>query len=381
MSRLCKKLITLFLICTMAITFTGCVNTSGPNYITPIQDTSIFSGRYFYEQLSDTDKRLYEEIYQGLYEHSKNFTVHCADGDDSNRVFYCILMDFPEMFWPDGNIVSTAYNNSYTTIEAQYNCTKSEREQKALQIEQAVSAALSDAASLTSDYDKIKFVYEYVVNTVDYVAGAPDNQNLYSALVNKQSVCAGYAKATQYLLSRMGIECIYVLGQATNSQTTDAHAWNIVKCNGQYYHVDSTWADPLFAGNRDDKVKDEMVYDYLCCSDTTLSQTHVKDSAYTYPACVSDDLNYYRMNQMFYSSANASELRSAMYRSIDAKEASITFKFADSTTYTQARNTIVNTLLNDAIQYLGRKYGIQQVKCYYSEDAKLNKFIVYWDYQ
>ena len=38
---------------------------------------------------------------------------------------------------------------------------------------------------------KIRYVYEYLVNTVDYDENAPDNQNIYSALVGKSSVCAG----------------------------------------------------------------------------------------------------------------------------------------------------------------------------------------------
>ena len=59
-----------------------------------------------------------------------------------------------------------------------------------------------------------KYIYEYLVNNVQYVEEAPDNQNIYSALVGKATVCAGYAKANQYLLNRMGIYCTYVIGTA-----------------------------------------------------------------------------------------------------------------------------------------------------------------------
>ena len=56
--------------------------------------------------------------------------------------------------------------------------------------------------------------------------GAPDNQNIYSALVGKRTVCAGYARSAQYLLQKMGMECIYVTGTCANGE---AHAWNQVK--------------------------------------------------------------------------------------------------------------------------------------------------------
>jgi len=215
---------------------------------------------------------------------------------------------------------------------------------------------------------------------VEYVKDASDNQNMYSALVNKASVCAGYAKATQYLLQQMNIYCIYVLGEATTDTQTDAHAWNIVKCNGQYYCVDTTWGDPLFM-NEDEQRKEDVVYDYLCCSDKTIAVTHVPDSQYTYPACESEDLEYYRLNDMYYSSVDRNVLKRKMFQAIDAKEEYTVMKFSDAGVYNQAKDLLVGTLLGDATQYLGRKYGIGKVICFYSEDEKLNKFIIYWNYE
>ena len=59
----------------------------------------------------------------------------------------------------------------------------------------------------------------------------------------RQSVCAGYSKATQYLLEQLGVFCTYVTGKTTEGGN---HAWNLVKCNGDYYYVDTTWGDPVF---------------------------------------------------------------------------------------------------------------------------------------
>lgn len=60
----------------------------------------------------------------------------------------------------------------------------------------------------------------------------------YDLLVNGTAVCSGYTSAYQDLLQRAGIECRYVISEQMD------HAWNIVKIDGQWYHVDLTWDDP-----------------------------------------------------------------------------------------------------------------------------------------
>jgi hypothetical protein len=375
-----KKAVALGLAVVLSVLCTGCLSFLGPDFIEVTATEETFENRYYYACLNEEEQLMYKEIYQGLNEQLDKFYIHCEDGDESNRVFYMVLMDFPELFWPDGNVVSTAYNESYTSVEAEYNCTIEEKQRKQAEIERAVGEIQAQIPENYGEYEKIKFVYEYLVHTVDYVEDAPDNQNMYSALVNRQSVCAGYAKATQYLLNHMDIFCTYVIGEATTDGKTDAHAWNIVQCDGKYYYVDTTWADPLFMQS-DVEVKEEMVYDYLCCSESTIANTHKADDQYEYPVCDSEDLNYYRLNGMYYESANKKELRNVLYRSIDAKAEHTIFKFANKEVYNTAKDLLVNSLLSDATSYLGRKYRIYEVVCYYGEDVKLNKFIVYWNYQ
>lgn len=53
-------------------------------------------------------------------------------------------------------------------------------------------------------------------------------------------VCAGYARAFQYLCSLGGIECHYVTGYVSDGEN---HAWNIVVIDGENYFVDLTACD------------------------------------------------------------------------------------------------------------------------------------------
>ena len=58
--------------------------------------------------------------------------------------------------------------------------------------------------------------------------------------------------------------------------TGEAHAWNLVKCDGEYYYVDTTWGDPVFLQEENalETIGNEITYDYLCCSDDELLKTH-----------------------------------------------------------------------------------------------------------
>lgn len=103
-------------------------------------------------------------------------------------------------------------------------------EQLSLQ-EEVINDAI-DAFSGT-DYDKIYAAHEYLRSRSSYNDnGSYMVQTAYGALVNKEAVCEGYAKAYKILLNAMGIECDVVI----NAE----HAWNVVQLEGKWYLVDVT---------------------------------------------------------------------------------------------------------------------------------------------
>lgn len=69
------------------------------------------------------------------------------------------------------------------------------------------------------------------------------------------------------------------------------HGWNIVTIDGERYHLDVTWNDPI-----PDQVG-RLRYQYFNLSDEAMTADHVWDTG-GYPSCSSDRFNYLRsLNQ------------------------------------------------------------------------------------
>lgn len=356
--------------------------------------------KYYYQQLLAEQRQVYQEILEGVRNHTEEIYVHDADADETNQIFQKLMKDQPDIFWCDGTATATTHKGteSYTVLKPKYFYTIEESQTMQAEITQAAEKWLADLDSNADDYHKILYVYEKIVDEVDYDENAPDNQNIYSVFVNQKSVCAGYSKATQYLLERLGVFCTYVTGKTTDG---GSHAWNLVKCNDDYYYVDTTWGDPVFqqeegedtsqnADQNTDQNSDQdaeasgnktnISYDYMCCDDTQLFQTHILEKDTQMPECSKMDCNYYVINGMYYTQYDAEQALGAMNQTIWSKKSATTFKFSDNAVYQQAHDDIFQKELAKAAQNLADYYGLSQVKYQYIDDPRLHKIVIFWQY-
>ena len=93
----------------------------------------------------------------------------------------------------------------------------------------------------TTDYQKVKTIYDYVCNNVTYAKDITKNKvyTSWSALFNGEAVCQGYAQLMYRMLKEVGISCRVIPGYGTD--TSVKHGWNIVKIGDYYYNLDATW--------------------------------------------------------------------------------------------------------------------------------------------
>lgn len=226
----------------------------------------------YYNMLDDTGKRVYRQIYANANEVYPAFMpVDYVTSAQLRNIFAAVYNDHPELFW-----LETAYSCKYirsgqcVEIDLQFNRTAQELNSARTAFNEQAGGIIAEAQKFSDNYTKEKYVHDQLLERISYNARAEMNQSAYSALVNGQTVCAGYARAFQYILQQLGIPCYYCTGYAGES-----HAWNIVQLSDGFYNVDTTW-DDSDGGN----------YDYFNKTDEDYSNSHLRQELSVYlPPC------------------------------------------------------------------------------------------------
>ena len=187
-----------------------------------------------------------------------------------------VINSHPEII----GIAGTSYyyspsTNLVTKIVITYTSNAREEQQK---LDAAINELNSrvDISGMT-DEEIVLAYHEYLTSTVAYAyaaylqgsLGGAHEYDMYGALVNHSSVCQGYAETMFYLLKKAGLSCAIASSQNIN------HAWNIVKVDGKWYHVDATWDDPVW------DMPGRANHDYFLVSFDTMNKNtlvnHTKD--------------------------------------------------------------------------------------------------------
>lgn len=150
---------------------------------------------------------------------------------------------------------------NYTfTLKITYRETK---EQTEYVMKQAKAIVSSITQVGMDDHEKVKAIHDYVVKHISYDTSYKA-YTAYEALVNRSAVCQGYALLTYQLLKEAGIENHFVTGTGDGQP----HAWNLVKIENKWYHLDTTFDDPL------PDEQGRVTYSYFNLSDEQIARNH-----------------------------------------------------------------------------------------------------------
>lgn len=334
---------------------------------------------YAYAHLDGEDQTVYLELLTILTSYEEDVRIMSMNPDQVDLAYQAILMDHPELFYINGYTITEHTIDGQTefyTFSGRYTYTREERDEKQQQVDAAAAQILSGIPEGASAYEKEKYIYDYIVLHTDYNEDAPDNQNILSVLLNGESVCQGYAFATQYLLEQVGIPCTTVTGDAKNPEgVLVSHAWNFVQLDGEYYYVDTTWGDPVTGMDSEalHRMGDVYVnYDYLNLTTAQISVDHTADAPVELPDCTAVTWNYYRAEGLYYETYDRSLLAERLTAAAADGKTYLMMKFPDSQVYEQYISRLF-----DGQEIFGLLPSLKSIS--YTADPESYLLIVYLD--
>jgi len=219
-----------------------------------------------------------------------------------------------------------------------------------------------------TDYDKELAFHNFIIQNIEYDTSFDINDDILKpsshalgSLETGFAVCEGYSQLMMLLLNRAGIPCRMITGIADG----EPHAWNIVLLNGDTYHVDVTWDDPIIVdGNT---TRNPIHYDYFNITDAEVGRSHTWVTA-DYPACVETAENYYVKNNMLADGID--NLINALEEVVRNRESECVFKLKNI----NLENLDVGAIINDINR--NSNYILQSFSYYYGPESQVVCFMM-----
>lgn len=237
----------------------------------------------------------------GLMELSDEFLIPQVPTTDGNwlyDVFFQLRLDHPEIFWAVG-FKYRYYKDSPNLIlipEYIFDKNKIWEHQKALgaRVDKLVRTAMK-----FSEWDKEKYVHDFICENIRYdKLKKPYSHEIIGPLGHGVGVCEGIAKSVKVLCDALGVWCIIAIcGNNPEKGIKYRHTWNIVRINGQYYHLDATFDNTL--GKNEDGLT-SIRYDYFNLDDKNIFRDHEPLIAPA-PPCPDGNHFYYREKKLSFT--------------------------------------------------------------------------------
>lgn len=303
------------------------------------EDSSRYAESFVYQTLEEEAKQVYHEVLTAILGHQEKVELSTIDVDVLEEAYKAVCADNGGLYWISGYVYTQYTRGGEVTgmdFTPKYTMEYEEREQIQQKIDASVEELLAGISTTDSDYEKAKYVFEILVQNVDYDAASENNQNIISAFLNRATVCQGYACATQYLLRLLGIQSAVVTGNANG----ESHAWNLVRLDGEYYYMDTTWGNSRYLDSSS-QIEKYVNYNYMAVTSEEIGRTHQLDGSFVLPECTSTADNYFIRENRYFAEWNPDRVGAVLAEEWNAGANSAAMKFASEEIYRQALDYLI----------------------------------------
>lgn len=248
-----------------------------------------YKNKYAYNTLSYVQKRIYAELFKTVENHGEyiDLSDFGATKADVDAAYWAFDFENPQFFWL-ANGYKVLHSGGYVLkLYPTYSRTESEAAALLPKFEAAADSIIENAAKQPSLFEQVKYLHDSLIDmTVYSTSGGVSKSEADGPLLNGKALCEGYSKAFMYLCQKSGIECICIAGYSGEN-----HMWNMIKLDGEWYHMDTTWDDPRVSGD-----KQVIRYDYFCLNDEEISADHTIRNNFITPKATATKYNYYEIS-------------------------------------------------------------------------------------
>ncbi len=334
--------------------------------------------RHCYNELNENEKKIYNVILPKLYNSPEKIEIPQLNDCDLQKIFKAISLDNPDLF--NIGLTCKAYKSGYKTYFTVEYAMDNTTYQNQLKEAKAVAQVIIDGAKeFSSDYDKEKYVHDYIINHATYVESkdSPNANTIYGCLVEGKASCEGYSRAFQYILNNLNIDNRLVTGEAAaDGVNFIPHMWNFVNIDGKQYFTDVTWDDPEGESNII-----RHTYFNVNTADILLKHRNIEQAV---PLITDNTYNYF-VKENCYSpvgSGNAFEtiVSNAVFTAKYNNLNSIEIRFPNGAVMAQAKNALFNdgVIYNVYTQAGFIAEGEQNAQVYYVDDSAMNTICLFF---
>ena len=306
-----------------------------------------------YEKFNPIEKKAYKLLYEAIKE-KKDEVIFSGiyKGSMLEKIICCLKNRRVEIFYVDLNTIQYQILPVGTKFKIQYIMPKGNIDSEIYKLDRWVQKVLKDLklTEENDDYFKCLKIHNYLIRNTKYCYEALENPSAFfnaftvkGVYDEKEAVCEGISKAFKLLCDKAGVKETHIVcgnSYCNAIKKSIPHAWNVVKINNIYSHIDVTWDLNYSVACKSNR------YDYFMIPDKWMSVDHnfkieVKSE--------SIENSYFNKKHCFLK--NLSEVNQYIKQQVMSKKNIIYFKLSDeNSVIPKAIEKKIDKLFMDVIQ-------------------------------
>lgn len=199
-------------------------------------------------------------IAANMTERDTSFTIHYSGNQsqatsDLKNIFLqsAASDDYLNLAWKQMRYTCSGNSSGQLDISftLDYHTTKEEEEFIDLTVKELVKKLITPKMD---DFAKETAIHNWIVKNVKYDYSLKQI-TAYTAFTSNRTTCMGYSMLMKKMLNEAGVECKVITGYYPEGY----HAWNMIKINSKWYHLDATYDWAIAATTPQNKTDAEML--------------------------------------------------------------------------------------------------------------------------